>query len=153
MLFDGVEPLCRKLKAEGLHITIETAGTIYRDLPCDLMSISPKLANSTPQDSEWRSRHDQIRHAPSVVQRLIESYDYQLKFVVDPESGDDFPEIESLLAELKGIRPDRVILMPEGVDSQVLLRRSKLLVKPCLERNWRLGQRLHIDLFGNSRGT
>jgi 7-carboxy-7-deazaguanine synthase len=117
------------------------------------MSISPKLANSTPQDQEWTQRHEQTRRAPAVVQRLIDAYEYQLKFVVDPESGDDFPEIEALLDELKGVRPDRVILMPEGIDSQVLQRRSKLLVKPCLQRNWRLGQRLHIDLFGNSRGT
>ena len=55
MLFDPIEDLARKLKDRNNTITIETAGTIVRDLPCDLMSISPKLANSTPNaESGWR---------------------------------------------------------------------------------------------------
>ena len=36
--------LTRRFKAEGYHITIETAGMVFiPDLACDLMSISPKL--------------------------------------------------------------------------------------------------------------
>ena len=31
-----------------MHVTIETAGTRYLPVECDLMSVSPKLANSTP---------------------------------------------------------------------------------------------------------
>src|SRR5687768_3452828 len=48
MLFDPIEELARRLKERGHIITIETAGTVYRELPCDLMSISPKLTHSTP---------------------------------------------------------------------------------------------------------
>jgi hypothetical protein len=43
--------------------------------------------------------------------------------------------------------------MPEGTESETLHRRAKLLVAPVMARNWRLTQRLHIDLFGNTRGT
>lgn len=48
MLFDPVEELASALRERGHTITIETAGTVFRELPCDLMSISPKLSNSTP---------------------------------------------------------------------------------------------------------
>ncbi|MFX4876338.1 hypothetical protein ABTB73_19385, partial [Acinetobacter baumannii] len=48
MLFDGVAQLCSILKAAGRIVTIETAGTVFREVACDLMSISPKLRNSRP---------------------------------------------------------------------------------------------------------
>jgi 7-carboxy-7-deazaguanine synthase len=49
MVNDGLPQLAWELKAVGKHITIETAGIAYiPDMPCDLMSISPKLSNSMP---------------------------------------------------------------------------------------------------------
>jgi len=154
MLFDAIGPLACGLKDRGHTITIETAGTIFRDLPCDLMSISPKLANSTPPEaSGWRERHDTTRLNPTVLQNLIEKYSYQLKFVVNPDQGDDLSEIEGLLEQLNGVDPDRVLLMPEGTDSETLHRRARMLVPAVMQRNWRLTQRLHIDLFGNTKGT
>src|SRR6188472_2686766 len=92
MLFDPIDELARELKQRGHTITIETAGTIYRELPCDLMSISPKLSNSTPDDQNWKERHEQTRLQPDVLQKLIDTYPYQLKFVVNPEQGQDFAE-------------------------------------------------------------
>ncbi len=154
MLFDPIESLAAQLKGLGKTITFETAGTIYRDLPCDLMSISPKLANSTPvRDAHWAPKHDKTRLNLPVLQNLISNYPYQLKFVVNPEEGDDLSEIEQLLAQLHGVEPNRVLLMPEGTDSETLHRRATMLVKPVMDRNWRLTQRLHIDLFGNTKGT
>jgi 7-carboxy-7-deazaguanine synthase len=154
MLFDPIVKLAAGLKALGHTITIETAGTIHRSLPCDLISISPKLANSTPVDDPvWKDRHEATRINLSAIQSLIDSYPYQLKFVVNPEQGDDLTEIESLLAKLVGVEPNRVLLMPEGTDADTLHRRARLLVKPVMDRNWRLTQRLHIDLFGNKKGT
>lgn len=153
MLFDPIDELATALRAQGKTITIETAGTIFRDLPCDLMSISPKLGNSTPSDPVWRDRHEALREQPETVQRLIETHPYQLKFVVNPDVSDDISEIERLLATLEGVEPDRVLLMPEGSDSATLWRRARMLVDACLEHNWRLAPRMHVDLFGNKRGT
>src|SRR5215470_12738195 len=45
MLFAELVPLAEALRERGLHITVETAGTLYLPMACDLMSISPKLAN------------------------------------------------------------------------------------------------------------
>jgi 7-carboxy-7-deazaguanine synthase len=153
MLFEGVAQLAELLKAQGRTITVETAGTLYRELPCDLMSISPKLAGSTPDDPYWRERHDATRLQPEVLQKLIDRYDYQLKFVVDPDREGDLEEIERVLSMLNGVQSQKVLLMPEGTDSQTLLERSKRLVEPCMQRNWRLTSRMHIDLFGNTKGT
>lgn len=153
MLFDPIEDLAEICRRRGHTITIETAGTVYRDLPCDLLSISPKLSHSTPEDPKWRDRHEAARLDLDVLRRLIEGYPHQLKFVVNPEAGDDLGEIEALLSQLPPVRPQHVLLMPEGVDSETLHRRARLLVGPCMARNWRLAPRMHIDLFGNKKGT
>jgi 7-carboxy-7-deazaguanine synthase len=153
MLFESVQELACGLRSAAKTITIETAGTIYRELPCDLMSISPKLSNSTPEDPGWRDRHEQTRLQFDVLQALIDRYNFQLKFVINPEEEGDLAEIESILGRLNNVDPERVLLMPEGTDVETLRRRSALLVQPCIERNWRLTGRLHIELFGNTKGT
>ncbi|NMC20515.1 MAG: 7-carboxy-7-deazaguanine synthase QueE, partial [Thermogutta sp.] len=93
MLFPQLPRLCEMLDRLGYHITIETAGTRYLSLPCRLMSISPKLSNSTPDAARhprWSAVHERRRFRPEIVRRLIAEHDYQLKFVVDrPEDCDE----------------------------------------------------------------
>lgn len=152
MLFDAIEPLAQMLKGSGHTITIETAGTVYRDIPCDLMSISPKLANSTPPEgSGWRERHETTRLNVEALQKLIETYYYQLKFVLT--SVNDAKDVDHLLSQLPAVPPGRVLVMAEGVSADVQSQRQRELVPLCIEKGWRLTPRLHIDLFGNSRGT
>lgn len=153
MLFDAMEELAQGCRERGKKITLETAGTIYREIACDLMSISPKLAHSTPDDPVWGPRHERERLKIDVLRRLIRDYEYQLKFVVNPEQGDDLTEIETLLEGLPNVDPQRVLIMPEGVVAETLHRRARLLVEPCMARGWRLSPRMHIDLFGDKRGT
>src|SRR5271165_4705456 len=81
MMFDQVVPLTEGLRDLGLHITIETAGTVFHPVQCDLMSISPKLSNSTPQGA-WAEKHDRLRIQPHVLSQLMARYEYQLKFVI-----------------------------------------------------------------------
>ena len=117
MLFSELIPLCDGLRAAGHHITIETAGTLFLPLVCDLMSISPKLSNSRPNNGSsdaWRVRHDATRHRPEVVRRLIGDHDYQVKFVVDERP--DLDEVQNYLQDLPEINRDRVWLMPQGID-------------------------------------
>lgn len=155
MLFDPIEALAGGLKASGHVITIETAGTVFREVDCDLMSISPKLSNSTPPEaSGWRERHEATRQNLEPLRRLIERYVFQLKFVVNPDGGlHDLEEIDRLLSQLPPVSPDRILLMAEGTDAETLHRRQRGLVDVCMERGYRLTPRLHVDLFGNARGT
>ncbi len=153
MIAPEIVTLTEHLKLQGQHITIETAGTVTAPVTCDLMSISPKLANSTPVEREagrWAAQHDRLRYQPEVLRQLITTYPYQLKFVITTE--EDLSEVESMLSDLNADR-GRVLLMPEGTDAETIRSRSLELVEICKRKGFLFSPRLHIDLWGNRRGV
>src|SRR5579871_3748545 len=95
MMMEGMDLLTQRLKDFGMHVTVETAGTVYQPVACDLMSISPKLANSTPTGA-WAGRHESLRIQPAVLSALMGRYDYQFKFVM--QTPGDLDEVRSLVA-------------------------------------------------------
>ena len=150
MIAPGVEELTRSLSG---HLTIETAGTVAKDVRCDLMSISPKLENSTPRARDggrWAVQHERLRYQPEVLRQLITRYPYQLKFVVSEPA--DLAEIHSIVEEVGAVK-ERVLLMPEGVDRETLAERGRWLVETAKREGYRFSPRLHIDLWGNVRGV
>ncbi|HXE62490.1 MAG TPA: 7-carboxy-7-deazaguanine synthase QueE [Bryobacteraceae bacterium] len=149
MIANGVVELSEKLRARGMHITVETAGTVFTPVACDLMSISPKLANSTPE-GVFHDRHEQLRLQPDVLRRLTQDYDYQLKFVVASES--DLAELQQIAA-LVNAPPDKIILMPEGTHADVLSQRGLWIAELCKQHGYRFGPRLHVYLWGTKRGV
>ena len=153
MIAPGMVELSRRLKDLSLHITMETAGTVYQAVTCDLMSISPKLANSTPrarEDGKWAAQHDRLRYQPEVLKGLMKDYAYQLKFVVaEPQ---DLVEIETILTDTGADRA-RVLLMAEGIDTETLRSRARWLVDLCKRERFRYTPRLHIDLYGHRPGV
>lgn len=154
MIAPEIVSLTQELARARLHITIETAGAVYAPVVCHLMSISPKLANSTPGEREagrWAAQHERLRIQPQILKRLMAACDYELKFVV--ASPEDLPEIKSLLKQIGARDPARVILMPEGTDAAVLRERSLWLVEIAKREGFRFSPRLHIDLYGNRRGV
>ena len=159
LLFPGVAALSRQLRAAGHHITVETAGTVWLDdLACDLLSVSPKLAHSTPwtRAPKLAERHERTRLDVAVLRRLLASFPWQLKFVVRAaEAAADLTEIEGLLTQLdiSASERDRVLVMPECTDPEALHAAYRTLVSACIERGFRLGERLHIALFGHTSGT
>ena len=154
MIAPEIVPLTHRLRERGAHITIETAGTVSQPVACDLMSISPKLANSTPSnlgpEGGWAARHERLRIQPAVLAELISRYDYQLKFVV--QAPMDLDEVRSLVRDL-GAPSERVILMPEGVSPDQLRERALWIAEACKEEGFRFSPRLHVDLYGNRRGV
>jgi 7-carboxy-7-deazaguanine synthase len=154
MLYAELIPLCDELQRLRRHITIETAGTLYLPVACDLMSISPKLANSTPSaetDRRWSHRHELARHAPAVIRRLMSEYDYQLKFVIDrPE---DCKAVDEYLGEIPEVDRSRVLLMPQGTDAVQLAEHALWLEPYCRENELEYCPRLQIEWFGPMRGT
>jgi 7-carboxy-7-deazaguanine synthase len=152
MLFEEIVPLTERLHSLGLHITIETAGTVYRQGRCDLMSVSPKLANSTPHAREqgrWVAAHERLRHQPETIRQLIAGREYQLKFVVS--GAEDMAELKRAAAEA-GADAAHVVLMPEGTDRETLAERGRWLAQECLREGFRFSPRLHVDLWGDERG-
>jgi 7-carboxy-7-deazaguanine synthase len=143
-----------KLRGAGHHLTIETAGTCLLDVQCDLMSISPKLASSTPSvelAGPWSARHESSRHAPAIIRALVARYPYQIKFVIDRKG--DCAEVHRYLAEFPEIDKRRVLLMPQGTDVQMLAERSAWLEPYCRDHGLRFCPRRQIEWFGLARGT
>ena len=154
MLFAELIPLCQRLRDAGRHLTIETAGTLYLPVACDLMSISPKLAGSGPsvqQDPHWNLRHERSRHVPEVIRRLVREYEYQVKFVVD--SPEDTRQVEQYLFELPEIDRRRVALMPQGRDARELEERARWLEPYCRTHQFTFCPRRQIEWYGLVRGT
>src|SRR5438270_5471008 len=137
MIAPEIVSLTRILHAGGQHVTIETAGTVLAPVTADLMSISPKLANSTPfdrEDGRWATHHDRLRYQPDVLRRLMADYEYQMKFVVaDP---DDLAEIDEILHET-GASRSHVVLMPEGTRAEVVRERGLWLAEICKRTGFR----------------
>jgi 7-carboxy-7-deazaguanine synthase len=154
MLFAELIPLCARLRSIGRHITIETAGTLYLPVACDLMSISPKFASSAPAADvhpRWHRRHERERHRPQVIRRLIYEHEYQLKFVVDTPA--DLKYVDAYLAEFPEIHRDRVLLMPQGTEPQELDARAAWLRPYCEAHGLVYCPRKQIEWFGPVRGT
>ena len=149
MIAPEIVPLTGRLRALGYHITIETAGTVFQPVDCDLMSISPKLANSTPNGG-WAAEHNRLRIQPDVLAGLMARYQYQLKFVIQKPA--DLEEVRALIRALEADR-SRVILMPEGTDRERLRERAVWLAEICKQEGFRFSPRLHVDLYGNRRGV
>jgi 7-carboxy-7-deazaguanine synthase len=149
MIAPGIVELSERFHARGMHITVETAGTIFAPVACDLMSISPKLSNSTPEGL-FRAQHERLRLQPGVLKRLISQYDYQLKFVI--ARAEDLQEVQSIVAAVEA-PSDKVVLMPEGISAEVLNQRGAWIAELCKEHGYRFSPRLHVYLYGNKRGT
>ncbi|MCL2641179.1 MAG: 7-carboxy-7-deazaguanine synthase QueE [Phycisphaerales bacterium] len=145
MMFNETVQLIRDLKNANLHVTLETAGTLWlADLPpIDLGSISPKLSNSSAGEK---------RINPDVLRKFATSdlfLDRQWKFVITHER--DISELQELIKPLN-IAPSDILLMPEGTDPVLLADRSRWLVELCKHHNYRFCPRLHVQLYGNKRG-
>jgi 7-carboxy-7-deazaguanine synthase len=151
MIAPQIEELTERLAKH--HITIETAGTVDAHVRCDLMSISPKLANSTPYGRDggrWAAQHERLRYQPEVLRRLIQLYPYQLKFVI--AEPDDVAQVNAIVDDI-GAQRGRVVLMAEGVDAAVLAERGRWVAEIAKREGFRMTPRLHVDLWGNRRGV
>ena len=163
LIHDETVELLERLSDAGYHTTVETNGTIHHDAAIDLASISPKLASSTPTtekdpqgDGEWAERHEDRRIDMSVLCQLVESYEFQLKFVVT--SRDDMPEINQLVERLREaaattIRDSDILLMPEGMTRERLAETRNLTAEMAMEHGYQYTPRLHVNLWNDSPET
>lgn len=153
LVITGGEPLLQApalaelLKSiDGMEIEIETNGTVDPpgsvDIYIDQYNVSPKLAHSG-NDAE-------LALVPKMLDRWATDERAFLKFVI-AEPG-DVDEVLALKAKY-GFNPKRLFLMPEGTRSKTLREREEWLAPLCVEHGLRMSDRLHIHLFGDTRGT
>jgi organic radical activating enzyme len=129
-----------------MTVEIETNGTIAPparlDMRVDQYNVSPKLAHSGNPANQ------------ALIPERLEAWAREprafFKFVV--ASPEDVAEVVALQRRY-GFRPEQMFLMAEGTDSATLRARQAWLAELCLAHGLRMSDRLHIHLYGNSRGT
>jgi len=149
----GGEPL---LQAAGLiimlkelpamHIEIETNGTIAPPPALDALvgqyNVSPKLAHS--------GNPAELALIPERLAEWAKNPRAWFKFVI--AQPDDVDEVLSIRDRFS-IPSERIYLMAEGTDSETLEARESWLAESCIRHGLSLSKRLHIKLFGDTRGT
>jgi 7-carboxy-7-deazaguanine synthase len=129
-----------------MAIEIETNGTVAPlpalDARVHQYNVSPKLAHSgNPAD---------LALLPERLAQWAAEPRAAFKFVVAEPA--DVEEVLNL-AEDFAIPRSRLWLMAEGTDPATLAARERWLAPLCLEHNLTLSKRLHIELYGDTRGT
>ncbi|MGB7373784.1 7-carboxy-7-deazaguanine synthase QueE [Pontixanthobacter sp.] len=129
-----------------MTVEVETNGTTTApprlDIRIDQYNVSPKLAHSG-NAAELALIPERLR-SYAIDPRAV------FKFVVASET--DVVEVAELV-RAHALPRERIYLMPEGTDSESLRTREKWLTQSCLDHGFRLSDRLHIHLFGDTRGT
>ena len=155
--------LCNLAKIHHHYVTIETEGSESVSTQADLISLSPKLSNSTPRPGTWmpylnrevtekdKEKHEKWRCNYEAMKMLLDLHpDYQLKPVISNEK--DLEEVKELQDEL-GVPNRKVYLMPEGLEPKQLNERRKWLMELCTKEGYNFTDRLHIITYGDIRGV
>ena len=129
-----------------MHIEIETNGSVAPAAALDPLvhqyNVSPKLAHSgNPAD---------LALIPERLAQWAQDPRAFFKFVI--AAPDDLSEVLAL-QERHAIPGERIFLMGEGTASAVLRERERWLSELCLQHGFRMSDRLHIHLYGDTRGT
>ena len=131
---------------DGMTVEIETNGTVAPHPALDPLvsqyNVSPKLSHSgNPIDSA---------QIPERLTEWIQKPQAWFKFVV--ATPGDVAEVIELIAA-HSLPRERVFVMPEGTDSETLRTRERWLAPLALQQGLRLTDRMHIHLYGDTRGT
>jgi organic radical activating enzyme len=129
-----------------MHVEVETNGTVappaVLDALVDQYNVSPKLSHS--------GNPAELALAPERLAHWAGEPRAWFKFVVAaPRDVDEVLAIQRAHA----IPAGRIFLMPEGRDSETLRIRARWLAQICSNHEFNLTDRLHIHLFGDTRGT
>jgi len=129
-----------------MQVEIETNGTARPparlDIRVDQYNVSPKLAHS--------GNAPELALIPEMLDFWACEPRAFFKFVI--AEADDLGQVLELSAA-HHIPADRIFLMPEGTDTGTLHTRMQWLAPLCLEHGFRMSDRQHIHLYGDTRGT
>ena len=130
----------------GMHVEIETNGTVGPHPALDghvhQYNVSPKLAHS--------GNPAELALIPERLAAWVADPRAYFKFVI--ADADDLGEVLALKSRY-AIPSDRLFLMAEGRSPAELAERNRWLAETCLQYGLRFTDRLHIHLWGDTRGT
>ncbi len=129
-----------------ISVEIETNGTVKvparLDIRTDQFNISPKLSHS--------GNAAEIALVPERLDGFAADPRAFFKFVIADSS--DVDEVIALRDKYR-FAAGHVFLMAEGTDSKPLRNKQKWLSELCVEHGFRMSDRLHIHLYGDTRAT
>ncbi|MEM9310002.1 MAG: 7-carboxy-7-deazaguanine synthase QueE [Pseudomonadota bacterium] len=153
LVITGGEPLMQcgalaELLAElpDIEVEIETNGTTkasaHVDIRVDQYNVSPKLSHSgnAAELALIPERLDAYAVDPRAVFKFV---------IAEPADVEEVLDLQRAYA----IPCQRVFLMAEGTTSEALRARQAWLSSLCLEHGFRMSDRMHIHLYGDTRGT
>lgn len=130
----------------AMTIEVETNGSVAPHPALDPLisqyNVSPKLSHS--------GNPAELALVPERLAHWAAEPRAQFKFVVATPA--DVTEVLAL-RDAYGIPSHRIWLMPEGRDSETLRTRGRWLAEICSENELNFTDRLHIHLWGDTRGT
>jgi 7-carboxy-7-deazaguanine synthase len=130
----------------GMHVEVETNGTAAPHAALDArvhqFNVSPKLAHSGNAAS--------LALVPERLAAWAADGRATFKFVI--AAPEDIAEVAAL-ADAHAIPAQRILLMPEGRTSADLRDRTRWLAPLCAEAGYGFTDRLHIHVWGDTRGT
>ncbi len=157
VIFTGGEPMLQqgamadvidglRLADPNFFFEVETNGTLLPDpvliKKLDQLNVSPKLAGSR-NEIDKRQRPEALTY----LSGLSHAY---FKFVVSDE--EELAEVDAIMRAF-AIPRSRTCWMPEGTDVAALDDKAGWLIDACVARGVSYSDRLHIRLFGDTRGT
>ena len=129
-----------------MHIEVETNCTVAPPPALDALihqyNVSPKLSHS--------GNPAELALLPERLSAFAADPRAMFKFVI--AAPEDLAEVLAL-QQSHAIPPSRIWLMPEGRDSETLRTRARWLAQMCSEHEFNFSDRLHIHLYGDTRGT
>lgn len=129
-----------------MSVEIETNGTVAAlprlDIRVDQYNVSPKLAHS--------GNPAELALIPERLDAYAADPRAFFKFVIAaPQDVDEVLELQRRYR----FKPGHVFLMAEGTTSVAQRERQEWLAPLCLEHGFRMSDRMHIHLYGDTRGT
>ena len=144
LVITGGEPLLQQdeikeiiEELDGYYVEIETNGSIPLKIEEKLSQIncSPKLSNSGNESYKLEINPYNEKVIFKFVVTNTESLNGINKYILD-----------------NNITPNKVWLMPEGVDRSKIIKKNKWLNLIAEKEGYNFSPRLHIMLYGNQRG-
>lgn len=144
------ELVLRALDGAGIRVEVETNGTVVPNAVSrrwvHRFTVSPKLAHSGDTEDK------RIVRDPLSMFRLMLRYSparASFKFVCG--TADDVAEVQRWCKILE-IPHHHVWIMPEGVTSQTLCDHLAVITDPAVAAGFNVTTRLHIHVWGDTRG-
>ena len=137
-------PLVEGLLAAGRRVEFETNGTVAPRAELTArgvrFNVSPKLAHSGDPERK--------RVVPDALRALRATTDVVFKFVCQQES--DLDEVAALAGQYD-LAP--IWIMPQGDVPEAVLNGLSALAGHVVARGWNLSTRMHVLLWGTTRGV